>query len=278
MGRRERHRRDQRRRWRGSDSLAAGESWIRLVDPPPINGNGTPWVEFSYHDDGDSWQGIDMFVDSTGLPPNPRLQAGSLFTAERLGYARYTDGGAQEEIVFVSSDNGGAAPRTDGDHTIYVGQAASGRVDYEADGEWSSTDFLIGNGAPFAFNDVLLRWRCSPTASVPWELVCDGGETTTFHSFAAGDDHDDDGPGITIDSPLDGGTFSTTTRWPPTTPAMTPPASHRARATCLTGTTSTPPRWALTRSRSTPSTTSATRPRRPSATPWSTSPGLPSRS
>ena len=187
--------------------FAAGESWIRLVDPPPINGNGTPWVEFSYHDDGDSWQGIDMFVDSTGLPPNPRLQAGSLFTAERLGYARYTDGGAQEEIVFVSSDNGGAAPRTDGDHTIYVGQAANGRVDYEADGEWSSTDFLIGNGAPFAFNDVLLRWRCSPTASVPWELACDGGETTTFHSFAAGDDHDDDGPGITIDSPLDGGTF-----------------------------------------------------------------------
>ncbi|HEY5886987.1 MAG TPA: fibronectin type III domain-containing protein, partial [Acidimicrobiales bacterium] len=70
---------------------AAGESWIRLVGAPPINGNSTPWVEFSYHDDGDSWQGIDMFVDSTGGAPNPRLQAGSLFTAERLGYARYTD-------------------------------------------------------------------------------------------------------------------------------------------------------------------------------------------
>lgn len=183
--------------------FAAGESWIRLVGPPPINTNGTPWVEFSYHDDGDSWQGIDMFVDSTGAAPNPRLSAGSLFTAELLGYARYTGVGTQEEIVFASSDNGGTSPRTAGDHTIYAGQAASGRIDYLADGTWSSSDFLIGNGAPFAFNDVLLRWRCSPTPSVTWELPCDGGETTTFHSFAAGDDHDDESPEIAITTPTD---------------------------------------------------------------------------
>ena len=112
-----------------------------------------------------------MFVDSTGAAPNPRLSAGSLFTAERLGYARYTDGG-QEQIVFASSDNGGASPRTAGDHTIYAGQTATGRIDYRADGDWSSTDFLIGHGAPFAFRHVLLRWRCSPTPSVTWELQC----------------------------------------------------------------------------------------------------------
>jgi hypothetical protein len=98
-------------------------------------------------------------------------------------------------------------PRTAGEHTIYAGQTSSGRIDYNADGTWYSSDFLIGNGAPFAYNDILLRWRCGD--SVPsWAVPCSGGESVTFTDFAVGDDHDENGPQITLTTPADGGVYA----------------------------------------------------------------------
>ncbi len=181
-----------------------GESWIRMVGEPPVNTNGTPWIEFSYEDDGDLWQGVDMFIDSMVPVPNPRLQVGSLFTEEILLYARYGPGGAAaiEQIVYPPLGPPDlSSPRTAGEHTIHVGETADGRIDYQADGTWYSTTFLQGNGAPFDFKDVILRSRCNPSAAVTWERVCTGGEVTTFTDFAVGDDHDDDGPAITITTP-----------------------------------------------------------------------------
>ncbi len=182
-----------------------GESSIRIVGAGPHVPGDTPWAEFSYEDDGNSYQGIDMFIDSTGAAPNPRLSAGSLFGFELLGFARYTAPPTTEEAVFAVSPDGAAGPRTAGDHTIYAGQTSTGRIDYNADGTWYSTNFLQDQGAPFAWNDILLRWRCDNAPSVTWERDCTGGgQTVTFNSFDVGDDHDESGPTITITTPEDG--------------------------------------------------------------------------
>ncbi len=187
--------------------LGSGTAWIHLIGDPPVNSAGTPWVEWSYVDDGTSWPGIDMFIDSEVPDPNPRVQTGSLFTADTLGYARYgLGGGLTEEIVFPTVDPG-PGPRSGDPHTIYVGQAPTGRIDYEADGVRHYSDLLIGNGSPFVWKDVILRWRCDATASVPWERVCTGGETITFDDFTFGDDHDFVAPEVTITTPADGATF-----------------------------------------------------------------------
>ncbi len=188
--------------------LGSGTAGIHLIGDPPVNAGDTPWVQWTYGDDGTSWPGIDMFIDSEVPVPNPRLQAGSLFTSDTLGYARYGPGGAGaiEEIVFPTVAPG-PGPRSVTDHTIYAGQAASGRIDYEADGVRYSSDLLIGNGAPFVWKDVILRWRCDATASVTWERVCTGGETVTFDDFTFGDDHDFAAPEVTITSPVDGAVF-----------------------------------------------------------------------
>ena len=185
--------------------FGAGETSLRVVGATPVVPGDTPWAEFTYEDDGTSYQGIDLFIDSTGAAPNPRLQAGSLFTAELLGYARYTAPPTTEEVVFAESSTNGVGPRVAGDHTIYAGQTSTGRIDYNADGTWYSTNFLQDHGAPFDWNDVLLRWRCSDAPSVTWEQDCSaGGQTITFHAFETGTDHDESGPAIAITTPEDG--------------------------------------------------------------------------
>lgn len=186
--------------------LAAGQSWLHMVGTPDINADGTPWVEFSYTDDGTSYQGIDMFIDSMRVPDDPRLQAGSLFACGALGYARYNIPEV-EQIVYPEDDQACVGPRPAEAHTVYAGERSDGTVDYIADGELHTTTFLKDATGPFAFNDVILRWRCGAGQQQPWVVPCAGGETVTFDDFTMGDDHDVVGPHITITTPVDGAVY-----------------------------------------------------------------------
>ena len=187
--------------------LTGGESSLHLVGDAPINVDGTPWVRFDYHDNGTSWQGIDLFVDSEENPgDDPRISAGSLFSCGSLGYARHSIP-AVEQIVYPADDHACVGPRPDSDHSLYVGQRSDGTVDYLADGDWHTTTFLKDATGPFAFNDVLLRWRCNPTGAVAWEQQCTGGETITFDDFSMGADHDEEPPVVTLTTPPDGVTY-----------------------------------------------------------------------
>ncbi len=140
-----------------------------------INANGTPWIKFSYIDNNEQ-RGVDMFIDDETLALNPRLQAGSLFSLQGLGYTKYGSGvGLVEEVVFAEGDGLRVAGQP---HTIYVGQRADGTIDYNYDGTWfTSTSQKAGGAAPFDFNDVYLRLRGST------------GTTATFTDFQYGDDH-----------------------------------------------------------------------------------------
>jgi hypothetical protein len=149
-----------------------------------VNANGTPWVKVTYEDNAD-WRGVDFFIDSNSLPGRARLQAGSLFNCEGLGYVRYGLP-AVEQFAFTepagcepSPEPGTAGPfREAGEvHTIYVGQRADGTVDYNYDGQWFTSTFLRDNTGPFPFSDVFLRLRANE------------GNSARFLAFEAGDDH-----------------------------------------------------------------------------------------
>jgi len=160
-----------------------------------INGNGTPWVEFSYIDNGE-YRGVDMFIDDEVHPLNPRLQAGSLFTCQGLGYVRFGPAPGTEAFAFAEGcDLAPTTPtgsiRAAGQaHTIYVGQRADGVIDYRYDGAWFMSTFQKDNAAaPFKFSDVYLRLR-------------NAGNSATFTDFTYGDNHvgpDQDADGIRDD-------------------------------------------------------------------------------
>jgi hypothetical protein len=151
---------------------------VNRVEPAPggnsfINDNGTPWVLLGYEDNA-QFRGVDLFVDSEVAPFSPRVQAGSLFSCEGFGFARYTAPPTTEEVVFTS----GCGTRAAGaPHTIYIGQRPDGTVDYNFDGAWYTSTFLKTAVGPFDFNDVYLRLRGTD------------GSTAKFTRFAAGDDH-----------------------------------------------------------------------------------------
>lgn len=164
---------------------------IERVTPAPanqsaINANGTPWVRISYIDNG-ALRGVDFFIEDDVMGPslNPRLQAGSLFSCQGLGYLRYGQGaGLVETFGFGEGCDEAALPGTMGSlraagqaHTIYVGQRADGTIDYNYDGQWFSSTFLKDATGPFKFNDVYLRLRGAQ------------GTTAVFTNFEAGDDH-----------------------------------------------------------------------------------------
>lgn len=187
--------------------LAGGESSLHLVGDAPVNAAGTPWVRFDYHDDGSSWQGIDLFLDSEENPgDDPRIQAGSLFSCGTLGYARHSIP-AVETIVYPPDDSACVGPRPATEHHLYVGERSDGTVDYHVDGTWHSSTFLKDFSGSFPVKDITLRWRCSPTGAVTWERQCSGGETVTFDDFAMGSDHDEHAPAITLDTPPDGAVY-----------------------------------------------------------------------
>jgi hypothetical protein len=147
-----------------------------------INANGTPWIEYSYEDNG-FYRGVDIFIDSERTGDDPRLQAGSLFACQGLGYLRF-DPGSQETFGYAEGCDNSATPGTIGSlraagqrHTIYVGERADGTIDYNYDGQWFTSTFLKDNTGPFDFNDVYLRLRGPDGASA------------TFTDFRYGADH-----------------------------------------------------------------------------------------
>jgi uncharacterized repeat protein (TIGR01451 family) len=151
--------------------MGAGEVQLhvdRVLDGgnPTLAAATTPWVSFSYIDDGSS-QGIDMFVAHEEHSKNFRLSGGSLFTScDGIGYSRM--GGlpglapTTEQVDFAQCK---AAPdtRTVGAaHTVYVGQRADGTIDWNFDGKPYTSTYLKDNapaGERFSFSDIYLRWR-----------------------------------------------------------------------------------------------------------------------
>jgi uncharacterized protein (TIGR03437 family) len=136
-----------------------------------INQYGTPRLTLSYVDPGEPLN-ADLFVQSNVL--SARLQAGTLFMYQGLGYARYGSP-AQDKVVFATGTNLRAAGQT---HTLTVGQRADGTVDYIFDGVASTTTHLKDNVGPFPFNEVLLRLRSGPA-----------GSSLTFTAFTYSDSH-----------------------------------------------------------------------------------------
>jgi hypothetical protein len=171
-----------------SRAVTTADATLSVTDLLPLNGsisfvnaNGTPWVQYTYEDNA-AFRGVDLFVDSNVPVTAPRLQAGSLFNCQGLGYTRYGFGaGLMEEIVFAEPagcDPAGPPSRTGGDvHTIYVGERSDGTVDYNYDGQWFTSTLLRDNTGPFPYSDVFLRLRNNQ------------GTTARFLDFQAGDDH-----------------------------------------------------------------------------------------
>jgi hypothetical protein len=161
-----------------------------------VNANGTPWIQYTYEDNA-AFRGVDLFVDSNVPVSDPRLQAGSLFNCQGLGYTRYGLGLALvEEVVFAEPDGcdpGGPPSRAAGEvHTIYVGQRSDGTVDYNYDGTWFTSTLLRDNTGPFPYSDVFLRLRANQSTSA------------RFIDFQAGDDHPGPAP-TSKDQCKDGG-------------------------------------------------------------------------
>ncbi|MBC8164680.1 MAG: hypothetical protein H7Y20_02275 [Bryobacteraceae bacterium] len=124
-----------------------------------INQYGTPEINFSYIDPGAPYN-VDLFISGSGSL-NPRLQAGSLFTFQGLGYARFGSP-AQETVVFSDP-----SVRVSGDaHSVNVGERQDGTIDYIFDGQSSTSTYLKDNVGHFDFNTVLLRLRGGPAGSV----------------------------------------------------------------------------------------------------------------
>jgi hypothetical protein len=183
----------------GDDNLvltrvAAGDVGVQIAAfDPSINASGTPWMLFSYVDDGTSVQGYDLFVNYNSA--NARLSGGSLFSCDGLGYERFGVP-AQEDFLFAVNCGG---TRSGGDHTVYFGERADGTVDAIFDGGWWQGDFLKENGqAPFAYTQVLLRVRGGAI-----------GSTYVFTDFRAGDNH----PGGGNKNACKGGGWSDSGLW-----------------------------------------------------------------
>jgi hypothetical protein len=153
----------------------AGDAALHLALDPSINTNNTPWVQFSYIDSGHN--NIDMFVDSNLAGTDPRLQAGSLFSFQGLGYTRYTQVTppipAVENVEFAQ----GYMARANGDtHTIFAGKRADGTVDYVYDGMAFTSSFLKNAvGGAWGFGTDFLRLRGGSS-----------GDSVTFTDFQFG--------------------------------------------------------------------------------------------
>jgi hypothetical protein len=140
-----------------------------------VNQNGTPWIEVTYVDNGLSSTGLDFFVDDESGPGNPRLQAGSLWSFDAIGYARDNANASLDPEPAVFAIPGSRTAGTA--HTIYVGERPDGTIDYNVDGTWYSSTEFKDNGEHMNFNDVYLRLRGA------------SGATATFTDFQYGDSH-----------------------------------------------------------------------------------------
>ena len=138
--------------------------------PSPINANGTPFVFFSYIDPG--FAKIDFSIQDETVAGQPRIQAGSLFTASQLVSATYGDGAerdANEENLFFTE------PRQAASHNVVLGKTADSTFYASFDGEQRSSDIFKNADINFDFNDILLRVRAG------------NGSTFQFTDFTFGD-------------------------------------------------------------------------------------------
>jgi hypothetical protein len=165
----------------------AGNATLSVDQISGINATNTPWVALRYMDNAER-VGVDLFVNATG----PRMQAGSLFSFQALGFARVgSPPSREEEVVFAEPPRG--VPGEDGlggrhagqEHVIYIGENSDGSLEYWFDGTWYESDFFIEKSEDFVeFTDILLRLRRAdssvddPTAS-----------SAEFVGFASGADH-----------------------------------------------------------------------------------------
>lgn len=118
-----------------------------------INDNGTPWIQFSYIENGTN--GIDFLIDDEVTAGNPRIQAGSLFSLGGIGYTRFGNP-ATEDPIFMDTTAWSAGT----EHTVYVGKRADGTIDFQFDGTWFTSTLLKDQfGGSFNFNDIHLRLR-----------------------------------------------------------------------------------------------------------------------
>lgn|GEM_PF-2968918 len=154
---------------------ATGENTMTFAGDPTINGNGTPWMLFSYEDDAVSQKGFDLFINYNSS--GSRLSAGSLFLGTTgIGYERYSVP-AIELPLFCAGCTG--VGRVAGRHTIYVGERADGTTDMNFDGVWYSGTFLKDNGqTPFAYAETMLRRRGGAV-----------GSTAIYYDFRKGSNH-----------------------------------------------------------------------------------------
>lgn len=140
--------------------------------PSPVNANGTPFVSFSYIDPGVESQKIDFSIQDETVVGQPRIQAGSLFSAGQYASATYgvgADRNTNEEFLFFTS------PRAAASHSVVLGKTADSTLYASFDGEQRSSDIFKAAGIDFDFNDILLRVRNG------------AGSTFVFTSFTFGD-------------------------------------------------------------------------------------------
>lgn len=156
-----------------SSALTAGDLFLHINRvSPDINGSGTPWVQFSYIENGTNW--TDILIDDEVTAGNPRVQAGTLYGAAGLGQARFTDAGTQE----TTTPFGTALASAGTAHTLFIGKLGDGTIAYQFDGIDYSTSWLKDQfGSNFNFNDIYLRLRKGTN-----------GQTVTFTDFQFGDD------------------------------------------------------------------------------------------
>ncbi|MEO5811066.1 MAG: PEP-CTERM sorting domain-containing protein [Rhodanobacter sp.] len=124
--------------------------------PSPININGTPFIAFSYLDPGVASQFIDFSIQDETVTGQPRIQAGSLFSAGQYASATYGSGadrGTNEQVLFF------APPRAAASHNVVLGKTADSTLYASFDGTQRSSDIFKAAGISFDFNDVLLRVR-----------------------------------------------------------------------------------------------------------------------
>jgi len=165
-----------------SDASEMGVHVNRLPDVnggPAINGSGTPWIQFSYYDNGDSGDIIEAVIQDETMTQQPLLSAGSKWSATKVVGAHYYDPALQEAYLFFSSwETGTEVPdRANVLHTVLLGEEADGTIWAVFDGVWRSSTLMKDGIGPFDFNDVYLRVRNG-----------ESGDTIVFTDFQFGDD------------------------------------------------------------------------------------------
>jgi hypothetical protein len=170
----------------GTAELTRGSADASLTNAlaSSLNASGTPWVKWTYVDSGSgSSSNIDIYIEDAVHALKPRLQAGTLFFYEGLGYVRYGAVTPIDHVPFAVGANTRSAGKV---HALYVGKRPDGTVDYKFDGMWYNSSLLTTNVGAWDFHRFHLRLRNGAS-----------GNKVVFTDFQYGDDHVDLAPTLT---------------------------------------------------------------------------------